>query len=582
MEATLQGPLGQTVLEPGVVTIGSTPDSRLIVHDARVSPHHALLRLAEQGYTITDWWSSEGTFVNEQRLEPLVPRLLTAGDRIRIGETVFTYEVHEGPALVADQGSRHKDEPAVLSALSEQTAYGADAQPSSALLARTEYGSAPQQAYTPAPPQQPEVPPGAPEGIPAYSVAPLPQLPYTPPPQQKKPPSHGKQWKMPRRWRLFALIALIILLVGGSATFLISWLPGVLPAATASVTITPTSQHLTKAYTISAVTGTPDASQNQIQARALSFTTKAQSKTVKATGQGHQEATAATGKVTISPQSGTLTAQLISLPSNSGVNVIINVTNSISSGSQTFDASAENAGSGGNIPAYDLDASYHLVADPGINFYVQNTQAFTGGQDAHDYTYVQQSDIDDATAPLVSQLTSDAQASVQQQVQANEQLASDPQCTPTIKANHNANDRVSDVTVTVTVTCEGKVYDTQAAQSMASDLLRSDAASQLGAHYALVGDIVIGPPQVMTTDLVSLNVSAEGIWVYQFSDAQKQTFAQLIAGKPLTDAQALLLKQEGVRKVTLSTAGGWGRALPTSPSDIKFTMAPVPGLQATP
>ncbi len=54
MEATLQGPLGQTVLEPGVVTIGSTPDSRLIVHDAKVSPHHAVVRPTEQGYTITD------------------------------------------------------------------------------------------------------------------------------------------------------------------------------------------------------------------------------------------------------------------------------------------------------------------------------------------------------------------------------------------------------------------------------------------------------------------------------------------------------------------------------------------------
>src|SRR6266487_3851537 len=77
MEATLQSPLGQTVLEPGVVTIGSTPDSRLVVHDAKVSPHHAVVRSTEQGYTITDWGGTEGTFVNDQRLDPLVPRLLT-------------------------------------------------------------------------------------------------------------------------------------------------------------------------------------------------------------------------------------------------------------------------------------------------------------------------------------------------------------------------------------------------------------------------------------------------------------------------------------------------------------------------
>jgi len=389
---------------------------------------------------------------------------------------------------------------------------------------------------------------------------------------------------MPRRWRLFALIALIIL-VGGSASFLISWVISVLPASAASVTITPASQHLTRVSGIFAVTGTPDASQHQIQARVLSFTTPAQSKTVKVTGQGHQDQAGATGKVTISPRTGTVPAGNLRIPSNSGVYVIINVTSPLSSGSQTFDAWAENVGSGGNIPAYDIDHLYQMVNDPSITFYLQNMQAFTGGQDTLDYTFVQQSDIDDAATPLVSQLTSDAQAAVQQQVRANEQFASPPDCTPNIKANHKADDRVSDVTVTVTVTCKGVVYDEQAARSMASDLLKSDAVSQLGDYYILAGDTVIGTLQVATTtetDTVILNVTADGMWVYQFSDSQKQHMAQLIAGKPLADAQALLLKQEGVSKVTLTTAGGWGSAMPTSPSDIKFTSVPVPGLQATP
>ena len=154
MEATLQSPSGQTVLEPCVVTIGSTPDSRLIVHDAKVSPHHAVLRPTEQGYTITDWWSTEGTFVNEQRLDPLVPRLLTAGGRIRLGETVVTYEVHAGAALVVGQGSRPAGEPAVLAARPEYTAYGVGAQPPSAQPAPPQYGSTPQQEYAPAPLQE--------------------------------------------------------------------------------------------------------------------------------------------------------------------------------------------------------------------------------------------------------------------------------------------------------------------------------------------------------------------------------------------------------------------------------------------
>ena len=69
---------------------------------------------------------------------------------------------------------------------------------------------------------------------------------------------------------------------------------------------------------------------------------------------------------------------------------------------------------------------------------------------------------------------------------------------------------------------------------------------------------------------------------YQFSDTQIQTFAQLIGGKPLADAQALLRKQPGVKKVSITTAGGWGSALPTSPNDIKFAVVPVQGLQETP
>jgi hypothetical protein len=180
-----------------------------------------------------------------------------------------------------------------------------------------------------------------------------------------------------------------------------------------------------------------------------------------------------------------------------------------------------------------------------------------------------------------------AQSAVQQQVRANEQLANAPVCTPNIKTNRKANDKVSNftVTVTVTVTCKGEVYDKQAAQSMASDLLRNDAVSQLSDYYALVGDKVIGAPQVMATDqsgVITLNVGAEGVWVYQFSDTQKQAFAQMITGKPLTDARDILLKQEGVGKVTLTTTGGWGSALPNSPSDIKFNIVSVSGLQATP
>jgi limonene-1,2-epoxide hydrolase len=94
MEATLKSPYGQTNLEPTPYpyTIGRAPENQLVVNDPRVSSHHAQIRPEGQGYVIIDLGSSNGTFVNEQRLVPNVPRLLYTGDEVRIGDTKFVYE----------------------------------------------------------------------------------------------------------------------------------------------------------------------------------------------------------------------------------------------------------------------------------------------------------------------------------------------------------------------------------------------------------------------------------------------------------------------------------------------------------
>ncbi len=94
MEATLKGPYGQTNLEPTPYpyTIGRAPENQLVVNDPRVSSHHAQICPEGQGYDIIDLGSSNGTFVNEQRLVPNVPRLLYTGDQVRVGDTKFFYE----------------------------------------------------------------------------------------------------------------------------------------------------------------------------------------------------------------------------------------------------------------------------------------------------------------------------------------------------------------------------------------------------------------------------------------------------------------------------------------------------------
>jgi zinc-ribbon domain/Baseplate J-like protein len=388
-----------------------------------------------------------------------------------------------------------------------------------------------------------------------------------------------------RRFITIALIVLFLLLVGSSLPFLVPYLHTILPASSATVTITPASQNFSKTYAISAVTGTPDVSQHQVQARLLSFTTKAQSKTVKATGQGHQDSTAATGSLTFTNASeNTTIAAGQQISGASGVEIAIDNPFDLTVGGTTsVSAHAVNPGSGGNIPAYDINGAYaitQLGAQVGT-VYIQNTSAFTGGQDASDYTYVQQSDIDNVANPLVSQLTPAARSAVQQQLRANERFVyymSDPECTPNIKTNHQATDKATDVTVTVSVTCQGEVYDLQAFQAMATDLLKSDAASQL-AGYALVGNVVIGVPIIVTIDggTVYMNVDVQGVWVSQFGDSQKQSLAKLIAGKTQADASALLLEQRGIHKVSLTTSGGWGAALPAA-ENIKMVVLSVPDL----
>src|SRR5437762_1453976 len=92
---TLNGPTGQTILGSSVITIGRAHDNQIVLNDPKVSRQHAQIRPDEQGYSIVDLGSVNGTFVNEQRLSPFVLHLLRMGDIIRIGDTKFTYQIND-------------------------------------------------------------------------------------------------------------------------------------------------------------------------------------------------------------------------------------------------------------------------------------------------------------------------------------------------------------------------------------------------------------------------------------------------------------------------------------------------------
>ncbi len=88
-------PAGQRVpLPDGGLTIGRGPENDVDLRDREISSKHARLSLDPKGhYVIEDVGSTNGTFVNDQRVER---QTLQNADRIRLGATEFVFADHRG------------------------------------------------------------------------------------------------------------------------------------------------------------------------------------------------------------------------------------------------------------------------------------------------------------------------------------------------------------------------------------------------------------------------------------------------------------------------------------------------------
>ena len=394
--------------------------------------------------------------------------------------------------------------------------------------------------------------------------------------------------RLPRSLTLGLIVLLLLVLL--TAVYALVLRPRI-PAASATIRITPTSRTVVDngANTFTATIGDASSANNPIGTHRIARTTASQSMKVPATGKGHQDATTAQGKVSVSILQGHTSTSILTnyyLTSSSGVKIVIEGLGGplipLSGSTVDYSAYADNPGASGNIPAYDINGTFVGVQDPSLILSIQNTQPFTGGQDASDYTFVQQSDIDTATTTLNNNLTnavSAVQSAVQGQLASGEQFMNGVQCNPHVTSNHKGNDRASDVTVTVASECAGIAYSTTKLTDFATTQLSQSAASQFGAQYALVGQVEAQIPSASVTgDTVAYILSARGIWVFQVTDSVKQHFATLISGKPQDDATALLSKQPGVSAVNVQTSGGLGTAVPSSKENIQINVSNVKGL----
>src|SRR5688572_536778 len=86
-------PNQQYELTRDTLTIGRDITNDIVINDPEISRHHSRLMRNPNGYTIEDLRSTNGTFVNRQRLTG--PYQLSNGDLIGLGETVtLAFEVY--------------------------------------------------------------------------------------------------------------------------------------------------------------------------------------------------------------------------------------------------------------------------------------------------------------------------------------------------------------------------------------------------------------------------------------------------------------------------------------------------------
>lgn len=81
------------LLRSGNTTVGRHPESDIFLNDVTVSRHHCRFVVADDGISVEDSGSTNGTYVNEERVDRAE---LQAGDEVLVGR--FHFVVAHGDA----------------------------------------------------------------------------------------------------------------------------------------------------------------------------------------------------------------------------------------------------------------------------------------------------------------------------------------------------------------------------------------------------------------------------------------------------------------------------------------------------
>lgn len=293
-----------------------------------------------------------------------------------------------------------------------------------------------------------------------------------------------------------------------------------------------------------------------LQTRILAPVTVSKTLSAPTTGHGHQDATNATGTLTL--YNGLFTAQTIPVETiftgHDGSKVATDQAVTIPAaqppqeGEATVNASALTKGAAGNIPAGEIAATI----TNGV--LVKNLSAFTGGRDARDYQAVAKADIDALTTSLSNVLSQQMPFAFILRPGETVYLT---HCHVQTILDHTIGQEATMLTSNASDTCSGVAYNQNALAQQATIAFTMQTSP--GANYQLAGSV-----QVTIVSLFPLTVSLRGLWVYHLSQDEEQLFAQQVAGDTPAQAKAYLLQTGVMTRVTVP------QRLPKDPGHIRF------------